>query len=117
MYHRAAPQGLMSTQDTGSPDTQAISKGFVTTLWSQVLLAADYNSPDSAQALEKLCRAYWSPLYCYLRRDGRTSHEAEDLTQAFFARLLERNTLSKAASERGRFRNFLLSALKNFVIN
>jgi len=104
---------MSSTHETGSQAPQA----FVTTHWSQVLLAADHHSPDSAPALEKLCRAYWSPLYCYLRRDGRSSHEAEDLTQAFFARLLERNSLAAAASERGRFRNFLLTALKNFVIN
>jgi hypothetical protein len=68
----------MSTDETGSHDTQAISERFVTTHWSQVLLAADHQSPDSAKALEKLCRAYWPPLYCYLRRDGRSSHEAED---------------------------------------
>ena len=107
----------MSTDETASHDTQAISERFVTTRWSQVLLAADHQSPDSAKALEKLCRTYWPPLYCYLRRDGRSSHEAEDLTQAFFARLLERKSLAAADSERGRFRNFLLSALKNFVIN
>jgi RNA polymerase sigma-70 factor (ECF subfamily) len=104
---------MSTTHETGSQSPQA----FVTTHWSQVLLAGDYDSPDSAQALEKLCRAYWSPLYCYLRRDGRSSHEAEDLTQAFFARLLERNSLAAAAPERGRFRNFLLTALKNFVVN
>lgn len=104
---------MSTTHETGSQSHQA----FVTTHWTQVLLAADYHSPDSAQALEKLCQSYWPPLYCYLRRDGRSSHEAEDLTQAFFARLLERNTLAMANPERGRFRNFLLTALKNFVVN
>jgi RNA polymerase sigma factor (sigma-70 family) len=104
---------MSTTHETGSQAPQA----FVTTHWSQVLLAVDHHLPNSAQALEDLCRTYWPPLYCYLRRDGRSSHEAEDLTQAFFARLLERNTLAAAASERGRFRNFLLTALKNFVVN
>ena len=104
---------MSTTHETGSQAPQA----FVTTHWSQVLLAADHHSPDSAPALEKLCRAYWSPLYYYLRRDGRSSHEAEDLTQAFFARLLERNSFAAATPERGRFRSFLLTALKNFVVN
>ena len=104
---------MSSTHETGSQAPHA----FVTTHWSQVLLAAGHHLPNSAQALEKLCQSYWPPLYCYLRRDGRTSHEAEDLTQAFFARLLERNSLATAAPERGRFRNFLLTALKNFVVN
>ena len=104
---------MSTAHETGSHAAQA----FVTTHWSQVLLAADHHLPNSAQALEKLCRTYWPPLYCYLRREGRSSHEAEDLTQAFFARLLERNSLATAASERGRFRNFLLTALKNFVVN
>jgi RNA polymerase sigma factor (sigma-70 family) len=104
---------MSTTHETGSHAPRA----FVTTHWSQVLLAADQHLPNSAQALERLCQSYWPPLYCYLRRDGRSSHEAEDLTQAFFARLLERNTLAMANPERGRFRNFLLSALKNFVIN
>ena len=104
---------MSTTHETGSQAPQA----FVTTHWSQVLLAADHHLPNSAQALEKLCQAYWPPLYCYLRRDGRSSHEAEDLTQAFFAQFLERNSFAAAAPERGRFRNFLLTALKNFVVN
>ena len=104
---------MSTTHETGPQAPQA----FVTTHWSQVLLAADHHLPNSAQALEKLCRTYWPPLYCYLRRDGRSSHEAEDLTQAFFARLLERNSLATADPTRGRFRNFLLTALKNFVVN
>jgi len=104
---------MSTTHEAGSQAPQA----FVTTHWSQVLLAADHRLPNSAQALENLCRAYWPPLYCYLRRDGRSSHEAEDLTQAFFAQLLERNSLATADPTRGRFRNFLLTALKNFVVN
>jgi RNA polymerase sigma factor (sigma-70 family) len=104
---------MSTTHETGSQAPQA----FVTTHWSQVLLAADHHLPNSAQALEKLCQSYWPPLYSYLRRSGRNSHEAEDLTQAFFARLLERNGLAVAAPERGRFRSFLLTALKNFVVN
>jgi len=104
---------MSTTHETGSRAPRA----FVTTHWSQVLLAADQHLPNSAQALERLCQSYWPPLYCFLRRDGKNPHEAEDLTQAFFARLLERNSLAVAAPERGRFRSFLLTALKNFVVN
>jgi RNA polymerase sigma-70 factor (ECF subfamily) len=82
-----------------------------------VLSARDKNSPQSADALEKLCRAYWYPLYAYVRRTGQSKENAEDLTQAFFARLLEKNFLEAAEPERGRFRSFLLVALKRFLAN
>jgi RNA polymerase sigma factor (sigma-70 family) len=90
---------------------------FVTTHWSLVLSARDKKSPQSADALEKLCRAYWYPLYAYIRRTGQSKENAEDLTQAFFARLLEKNFLNAAEPERGRFRSFLLVALKRFLAN
>lgn len=90
---------------------------FVTTHWSLVLSARDKNSPQSADALEKLCRTYWYPLYAYVRRTGQSKENAEDLTQAFFARLLEKNFLNAAEPERGRFRSFLLVALKRFLAN
>jgi RNA polymerase sigma-70 factor (ECF subfamily) len=104
---------------TERPDSSADSPlhGFKSTHWSQVLRAGNGQSPESHAALEELCRAYWPPLYFYLRRDGRTPYEAEDLTQGFFARLLERNDLARADPQRGRFRSFLLIALKHFVIN
>ncbi len=88
---------------------------FVTTHWSLVLSARDKKSPQSAAALEKLCRAYWYPLYAYIRRSGQSKENAEDLTQAFFARLLEKNFLESARRERGRFRSFLLLTLKRFL--
>ncbi len=88
---------------------------FATTHWS-VVLAAGHDSVSGAQeALEQLCRAYWYPLYCYVRRQVTCTAEAEDLTQSFFAHLLERNTLAKVSREKGRFRSFLLVALKYFV--
>ena len=90
---------------------------FVTTHWSLVLSARDKQSPQSADALEELCRAYWYPLYAYVRRCGHTKEDGEDLTQAFFARLLEKNFLDAAEQERGRFRSFLLVALKRFMAN
>ena len=82
-----------------------------------MLSARDKQSPQSTDALEKLCRTYWYPLYAYVRRCGRTKEDAEDLTQAFFARLLEKNFLDAAEQERGRFRSFLLVALKRFLAN
>ena len=90
---------------------------FATTHWSMVLSAGQRASPASAAALADLCQRYWYPLYVYVRRSIHDVHEARDLTQAFFARLLEKNTLALADPQRGRFRNFLLTALKHFLIN
>jgi len=89
----------------------------VTTRWSVVLAAQDRSSPDSAAALETLCRSYWYPLYVYVRSCGRSPHDAQDLTQEFFARLLAQDWLSVVLPERGRFRTFLLVALKRFLAN
>ena len=90
---------------------------FVTTLWSLVVRAGEPNSVSAHEALSELCRTYWSPLYCFIRRQGHAPHEAEDLTQAFFARLLEKNFVADARRERGKFRSFLLLALKRFLAN
>jgi RNA polymerase sigma-70 factor (ECF subfamily) len=87
----------------------------VTTHWSVVLSARSGTAPESDEALEKLCRAYWYPLYAHVRRLGHSPHDAEDLTQEFFVRLLRRNFLESADRERGRFRTFLLIALKRFL--
>ncbi|MCP5520093.1 MAG: sigma-70 family RNA polymerase sigma factor [Verrucomicrobiales bacterium] len=91
---------------------------FLTTRWHLVLQAtADSTSAgaEAGEALEALCRAYWQPLYTYVRRLGFTPTDAQDLTQAFFARLLERNYLQQADQRRGRFRSFLLGALRHFI--
>lgn len=90
---------------------------FVTTRWTMVLAAGRQSSPDSARALGELCRVYWYPLYAYVRRKGHTREDAEDLTQAFFARFLEKNPLDGVAAERGRFRAFLLASMKHFLAN
>jgi RNA polymerase sigma-70 factor (ECF subfamily) len=82
-----------------------------------VLAAGDSAAPDAAEALEQLCSIYWYPLYAYVRRTGLSRHDAEDLTQSFFERLLEKRRLQLAQRERGKFRTFLLSALKNFLAN
>jgi len=88
---------------------------FVTTHWSVVLAAARRDTPRAQAALEHLCRMYWYPIYYFVRRQGYSMHDAQDLTQEFFARLLEKNWLGHADQSRGRFRSFLLLVLKRFL--
>ena len=88
---------------------------FTTTHWSVVLAARDMASPQADVALAELCRTYWYPLYAFVRRKGHGPHDAQDLTQAFFARLLEKNYVAQADRDRGRFRTFLLAALTHFL--
>jgi RNA polymerase sigma factor (sigma-70 family) len=90
---------------------------FATTHWTVVLAAGRRHTPQSDRALEELCRTYWYPLYAYVRRRGHSKEDAEDLTQAFFARFLEKNYLQGLSAERGRFRAFLLASLKHFLAN
>jgi RNA polymerase sigma factor (sigma-70 family) len=88
---------------------------FVTAHWSVVIAAGQDDSPSAADALEKLCHAYWYPLYAFVRRLGTTPSDAQDLTQGFFLQLLERRLVAKADPEAGRFRSFLLASLKHFL--
>ena len=88
---------------------------FVTTHWSMVLAAGRSDTTHARAALEKLCQAYWYPLYAYVRRRGHSPEDAKDLTQEFFARLLERNWVGRADQQKGRFRSFLLSAMNHFL--
>jgi RNA polymerase sigma factor (sigma-70 family) len=106
---------LTSTNSTPPPPERADT--FATTHWTVVLAAGDRATPQSARALEELCRTYWFPLYAYVRRRGHTHEDAEDLTQGFFARFLSRNYLEGLSSERGRFRAFLLASIKHFLAN
>ncbi len=89
--------------------------GFTTTHWTVVRAAKGGSSPDAEKALETLCRTYWHPLYAYIRREGHSPQDAEDLTQGFFARVLERGYLSDVSQERGKFRSFLLGCLRHFL--
>jgi RNA polymerase sigma factor (sigma-70 family) len=89
---------------------------FTTTHWS-VVLAAQAPSPAAEQALEKLCCTYWRPIYSFVRRQGAGSEEAKDLTQGFFALLLERRDLDAVRKEKGRLRSYLLTSLKHFLTN
>jgi RNA polymerase sigma factor (sigma-70 family) len=90
---------------------------FATTHWSVVLAAGQSESPQAGEALDKLCRVYWYPLYVYARRRGNSPEDAQDLTQAFFVRLLAHDGLRLADPARGRFRTFLLNALQNFLVD
>src|SRR5207249_6631861 len=95
----------------------AVCPVFATTHWSVVLAAGSLDTPAANAALETLLRAYWKPLYFFLRQRGQTHHDAEDLVQAFFRRFLEKDAVREASQQRGRFRSFLLAALKNFLAN
>jgi len=90
---------------------------FVTTHWSVVRRAGKGDSPEATQALEHLCRSYWYPLYAFIRRKGHSPADAQDLTQDFFARFLEKHYLALADQNRGKFRTFLLRSLEHFLIN
>jgi len=91
---------------------------FTPTHWSVVLAAAGRaDSTHARDALEKLCRNYWLPIYVFVRRQGHNPHDAQDLTQEFFARLLEKNFLAGVHREKGRFRSFMLASVKHFLAN
>jgi RNA polymerase sigma factor (sigma-70 family) len=97
-----------------------ISRGqrqFDTTSWSLVLAASETGSEDAASALADFCARYWSPVYAFVRSKGYSADDAEDLTQGFFARLLEKNYVAQAERSRERFRTFLLAAVKHFLAN
>ena len=107
----------MSNSQSDSQLPSSLPREFTTTHWSVVLVAGGTASSAADGALEHLCRTYWYPLYAYVRRHGHSESDAQDLTQSFFARLLERKHLRLADRNQGRFRTFLLSSLKNFLIN
>jgi RNA polymerase sigma factor (sigma-70 family) len=98
-------------------DSSFQAKSFPTTLWTVVLHAGRDEPAQVRAALAQLCEAYWYPLYSFVRRRGYAAHDAEDLTQAFFAQLLEKRGLERIDPQLGRFRTFLLASLKNFLAN
>jgi RNA polymerase sigma-70 factor (ECF subfamily) len=99
--------------ESSGPRGRAI---FSTTNWS-VVLEAQGQSPAAQEALEKLCRTYWRPVYSFVRREGTGHEEAEDLTQAFFALLLQRRNFGDVRKEKGRLRSYLLTSLKHFLVS
>jgi RNA polymerase sigma-70 factor (ECF subfamily) len=102
---------------TPSPTPDPPPASFGSTHWSLVLQARDHNAPQAQQALETLCRTYWYPLYAFIRRQGHPHDNAEDLTQEFFARLLEKDFLDAVERGKGKFRAFLLACCKHFLSN
>src|SRR5271165_6933289 len=98
-----------------APSSSEAPRMFPHTRWSVVLAATRKNSPETAAALESLCRAYWHPLYAYTRRCGQSPHDAQDLTQEFFRLLLEKRWLDSADPGKGKLRTFLIVMLKRFM--
>ena len=110
-----APDEVTSTAATGASGQHG-GAAFTTAHWS-VVLEAQGESPAAQEALEKLCRTYWRPIFAFLRRQGLPPEEAEDITQGFFAELLQRRSLDAVRKEKGRLRSFLLGGLKYFLVN
>ena len=106
---------MMSASNQASKTPSEKSGSFPQTLWTMVLEAGGSSSAQSAEALARLCQIYWYPIYVYLRRHGTSSHDAEDLTQAFLARLCDKQRLGNLTRDKGKFRSYLLVALKHFV--
>jgi DNA-directed RNA polymerase specialized sigma24 family protein len=107
----------MTTESSKTGTAGRTPAQFTTTHWSVVLAAGGGESPQADAALERLCRTYWYPLYVYIRGSGHTPADAEDLTQEFFAKLISKHYLLSVHQERGKFRWFLLSAVKRFLLN
>src|SRR6188474_3211183 len=106
-----------SSAQPEQPGTPGNDPAFATTHWSIVLEAGRGRHAEADVALAELCQKYWFPLYAYVRRRVHDQSEAQDLTQEFFARLLEKELLAQATPDRGRFRSFLLTAMQNFLTN
>ncbi len=105
----------MVPSDTEGASAARTAAQFATTHWSVVLAAGHSVSPDAQEALERLCRTYWYPLYAFVRLKGYAPEDAKDLTQAFFERFLQRHYVKEAVREKGRFRTFLLTILQRFI--
>lgn len=116
MAHEFQAGGFQSSGTPFFPDGQNTG-AFRTTSWSVVIVASRGDSPVAGAALERLCRRYWPPLYAYVRRSGHDREPARDLTQQFFLKLLERESIKHADESRGRFRTFLLTALQHFLVD
>jgi RNA polymerase sigma-70 factor (ECF subfamily) len=99
------------------PKSGSSAAVFATTKWTRVLLARNPDSLEAREALGQLCQTYWYPLYAFMRRSGYAREDAQDLAQDFFARLLSQEWLARVDPRKGRFRSFLLAALKHFLAN
>src|SRR5436309_10780527 len=104
---------MSSSGDRDTGTSQSAAAEFTTTHWSVVLAAGQSSSPAAQAALEQLCRRYWYPIYAYVRRRGYSPEDAQDLTQSFFERLLERDLLAELRPAGARFRSFLLHTMSD----
>lgn len=115
-----SPGVRIRVMDSAPHSSDSRSRGepqFATTNWSLILAAGERGNSESNRALEHLCRAYWPLLYASMRRRVGNLHDAQDLTQAFFERLLEKNYLTQADPDRGRLRAWLIAAFRHFLAN
>jgi RNA polymerase sigma-70 factor (ECF subfamily) len=110
-------RGVPASSSQKSAPPSATTGQFAPTRWSVVLAAGRSDTTHAHAALEKLCRIYWPPIYAFVRRQGHSPHDAQDLTQEFFARLLGKNYLADVDRAKGKFRSFLLASLKHFLAN
>lgn len=107
----------MAASEDQSGKNQDKGQWFTTTCWTDLLAAKEGGSPQAHEALGRLCNTYWYPLYAYIRRQGRSAQDAEDLTQAFFYQVLKKNYLGAVDRKKGKFRSFLLASLNHFLSN
>jgi RNA polymerase sigma-70 factor (ECF subfamily) len=107
----------MAEQSSNQDSQEGLARRFTTTHWSVVLGAGEEASPEAEAALTRLCQTYWLPVYAFVRKRGHSPEQAQDLTQAFFANFLEKQHVTKARRERGRFRSFLMTSVENFLRN
>ncbi|MCX6926354.1 MAG: sigma-70 family RNA polymerase sigma factor [Verrucomicrobia bacterium] len=107
----------MPQPDPNGTHAAGNSGWFDATHWTMVVSAGNPNSPDAQAALARLCQTYWHPLYVFVRRQGQSAENAQDLVQGFFAQAIEKNFVAGAKREKGRFRSFLLIALKRYMVN
>jgi RNA polymerase sigma-70 factor (ECF subfamily) len=111
----SVPAGCSSTGGDNPSERATGAEWFASTHWSVVMAAKEGDANTASEALEKLCRTYWPPLYAFIRREGHSDAEAKDLTQEFFLRLVGREFLQRLRHQRGKFRSFLLTFLKHFL--
>src|SRR5262249_1711970 len=107
----------MSEEQSNQETQEGAARAFHTTHWSVVVAAGEHGSEQAAAALSRLCQTYWFPVYAFIRKRGHSPEQAQDFTQDFFAVFLEKNYVTRAARDRGRFRAFLMSSVQNFLHN
>ena len=117
LTHCSLPAYCRAVKGSEQPSDAVPVGGFHTPHWTEVLAAGVEESPEAGQALARLCQTYWLPIYAFIRKRGHGPHQAQDLTQEFFAGFLEKRRVAQAVRERGRFRSFLMTSVENFLRN